>query len=158
MKKRYAFLFALMAFTLFIFMRSLKNAEDSSDESRLIVRIIVDIIERFNENPPANIREIVTVIVRKCAHVAEYAVHSILAFGLFSTFEGAIRRFLPSMMFLGLFTACVDEAIQLTSAGRAGMVEDVFIDFGGTLVGICICMLVGSIYNRRKKLNNNSMN
>ena len=157
MKKRYSFLFALMAFTLFIFMRSLKNAEDSSDESRLIVRIIVDIIERFTQNPPTDLREIVTVIVRKCAHIAEYAIHSMLAYGLFSTFDGAIRKHIPSVMFLGLFTACVDEAIQLSSVGRAGMIEDVFIDFGGTLFGICICVLV-SIYNRRKKLNNNSTN
>ena len=43
----------------------------------------------------------------------------------------------------------VDEYIQLFSAGRAGMVQDVFVDFSGTVLGVCICLF--TLYLIRKK-------
>ena len=153
MKKRYAFLFALMAFTLFIFLRSLKNAEDSTNESRWIVDFVMAIVEKFIKLEPQTLNDIVTIVVRKLAHIAEYTVHALIMCGLFSTFPGHIRKNIPCIMFVGLFTACTDEAIQLASVGRAGMIEDVFVDFAGTLLGIAISLALVYLWGKIKKLN-----
>ncbi len=151
MKKRYLFLFVLMVFTFSIFYHSLQDADNSNQESRWIVRVIVDLVQRFIESPPENLTEICTILVRKAAHVLEFMVQSILIFLVFSTFEGHIKAHIPSVMFLGLFTACTDEAIQLSSEGRAGMIQDVFVDFSGTVLGVCICIF--TLYLIRKKHN-----
>ena len=44
----------------------------------------------------------------------------------------------------------VDECIQLTTPGRAGMFSDVLIDMAGGLTGHLLCRLVQHIKNHRK--------
>ena len=138
MKKRYIRIFTCILFTWFIFARSLKNAGDSSAESSVFAQIYMFIYEFLFSGTPKNPVE----TVRKLAHMAEYAVQGILLCGVFSTFEGKIKGNISYIMFFGLFTACIDEFIQLWSYGRAGLVTDIFIDFSGTLMGIVASLIL----------------
>ncbi len=142
LKKRYMWISLCILFTMFIFARSMKDAADSSAESSVFVNIYLYIynflFSRTPENPVAT--------VRKLAHVAEYTIQGILLCGVFSTFKEKIKGNVSYIMFLGLLTACVDEFLQLFSEGRAGLVTDIFIDFGGTLLGLLISLTFTKIF------------
>lgn len=145
LKKRYIWIFACVLFTWFIFGRSLKDAVDSSAESSVFAEIYSYIYKFLFSESPENPVE----VVRKLAHVAEYAIHGILLCNVFSTFKGKIKGNISYIMFFGLLTACTDEFIQLSSYGRAGLVTDIFIDFAGTLTGIIIILIFCNL-NKQK--------
>lgn len=54
------------------------------------------------------------------------------------------KRMLISLL-VGIEYAILDEIHQLFIEGRAGKIEDVFIDTIGVSIGICIAMLVFKI-------------
>ena len=137
MKKRYVWIFLCILFTWFIFARSLKNAGISSAESSVFADVYSFIFEFLFSRSPKN----PVATVRKLAHVTEYAIHGILLSGVFATFKGKIKGNISYIMFFGLFTACIDEFVQLSSYGRAALVTDIFIDFSGTLFGIIISLI-----------------
>lgn len=149
MKKRYVWIFLSVLFTMLIFARSMKNAADSSAESSIFVNIYLYIYNLLFSKTPEN----PVGTVRKLAHVAEFAIQGVLLCGVFSTFKHKIMGNIFSIMFLGLLTACVDEFLQLFSDGRAGLVTDIFIDFGGTLIGILISLLFVKIICNLSKQN-----
>ena len=86
---------------------------DSSKQSNFIVDIIIHIL-------PIT-RDTLSFIVRKCAHMTEYAI-------------------------LAFLYACTDEFHQLFIAGRAGQFRDVCIDSTGALIMILIIYII----NKRK--------
>ena len=141
MKKKYIWLTLCILFTIFIFCRSLKPAPESAQESFGISQWITSIVQRFVNMPYDELLNLCTYIVRKCAHVAEFALHACLVCGFFEYTEGKIRKNISWILFIGLLTACIDEAIQLFVEGRAGMISDVFVDFTGTLVGLVISII-----------------
>lgn len=145
MKKRYIWIFACIIFTWFIFGRSLQDAADSSAESSVLAEIYSRIYEFIFSEIPEN----PVGVVRKFAHVAEYAIHGMLLCGVFSTFKGGVKGNISNIMFFGLLTACTDEFVQLSSQGRAGLVTDIFIDFSGTLSGIIIIFIFCNL-NKQK--------
>ena len=55
-----------------------------------------------------------------------------------------------SSMFAGaslcLMTALVDESIQLVSPGRGSLITDVWIDFGGSCIGILLVSMIYILY------------
>ena len=55
------------------------------------------------------------------------------------------------MLFTGLLTAFIDETIQLFVKGRAGMIADVWIDFGGMTSGALVMLAFYTVYRRRKQ-------
>ena len=148
MKKRLPFIIAAVAVTLFIFSNSLDTAEVSSAKSGFFSDILMWILGTFKCY--AN-EEIIVRVVRKAAHVLEFAAQS------FFVAECFTRRFLkrlPFVLAIGFITACIDECIQLFSDGRAGMISDVFIDFSGTVLGFfaawILYIAVMGVHNKRK--------
>ena len=75
MKRRIPFIVATVLATLFIFNNSLQTAEVSSLGSGRIVAFIISILSWFKVHVDANM---LVVIVRKSAHVAEFTLQSIL--------------------------------------------------------------------------------
>ncbi|MBQ7975554.1 MAG: VanZ family protein [Clostridia bacterium] len=151
MKKRNLWIGLYILFTAFIFCRSLKTAEVSTDESHYIVAFVESVVRWFIHTPPDNLTDVVTVFVRKAAHIFEFAVQSCIACRVVCVLGRTLKSNMSWLLFSGLMTACVDEAIQLTSDGRAGLISDVFIDFIGTVAGICISMLFVFISLHKKK-------
>ncbi len=127
---------------MFIFARSMKDAADSSAESSVFVNIYLYIYNFLFSSVPKN----PVATVRKLAHVAEFAIQGMLLCGVFSTFEDRIKGNISNILFLGLLTACTDEFLQLFSEGRAGLVIDIFIDFGGTVLGLLISLICVKIF------------
>ena len=81
-------------------------------------------------------------IIRKLAHLSEYALGGMLVYGLFLTFNlNSKIQFCCSWLFVVLF-AITDEIHQLFIPGRSGKISDVFIDSLGSLIGICVLLLI----------------
>lgn len=130
-----------LAVTAFIFWNSLKPAQESSEASGRFVTALEKLFANFGLYADYGFVE---KIVRKTAHITEFAVQAILVAGCFS---GKYRKRVIYILFFGLLTACTDEYIQLFSAGRAGLISDIFIDFGGTSLGT----LIFGVSKRRKR-------
>ena len=88
-------------------------------------------------------------LVRKLAHLAEYALLGFWTMLTLRVYTRRILAFAAWPMLIGLLVAIADECYQLTVPGRAGLVTDVAIDFGGVVLGLCaalfIQLLVGAI-------------
>lgn len=89
------------------------------------------------------IEKISTHVVRKLAHAFEYMVLGLLTMALW---RGKTFRSLQ-MCFLAAF---LDETFQLLSK-RGSQVIDVWIDLGGTVVGIGLFLLVRLLLVRKKE-------
>ena len=119
---------------IFIFVMSQTPGNDSSKQSNFIVDIIIHIL-------PIT-RDTLSFIVRKCAHMTEYAI---LAFLIYKTIVHIEKSLVKSFIFTFLY-ACTDEFHQLFIAGRAGQFRDVCIDSTGALIMILIIYII----NKRK--------
>ena len=141
MKKRIPFLIAAVLTTLWIFSNSMQTAEVSTVSSGRFTAILSKLISCFGALPEHDTLE---TIVRKTAHVAEFTLQGIL---IAACFGMPYRRRIIYILFLGLFTACCDEYIQYFTPGRGSLLQDVFIDFAGTVIGTAI---MGFSYKFRK--------
>ncbi len=89
------------------------------------------------------------VLVRKAAHVTEYAILTGLFFralrGLIADFRWrAMTAFLPALIF-----SVADEYHQTFVPSRTGSPIDVLIDCTGALTGILVCRLIHLAWRRK---------
>lgn len=127
-----------LAITVFIFVNSLQNGEESAKQSDFFVKIITPILSFFGID--ADIHTI-GVIVRKAAHFTEYFVLCACASVVFHTKDNKKWLFIPPIYCLAV--AFTDEFVmQMITEGRAPQITDVLIDFSGALVGFLVVMLV----------------
>ena len=136
-KKQRIFLILTILMTCFIFSNSMRTAAESSAQSGRLVSFLESFLGWFGI---AAADWNLTTFVRKAAHVAEFFLQG-LCLGLFflagkAAFPGRVIY----ILFFGLLTACADECLQTLFDGRAGMVSDVLIDFGGVLLAIAVCL------------------
>lgn len=80
-------------------------------------------------------------IIRKLAHFLEYALEGVLVVFVIWAYELKMRRYACHAALFGIMTALIDETLQLFSDGRAALVGDVWIDFGGFLFGFLFGVL-----------------
>ena len=134
----------------FIFLQSALPADLSSQESG----VIVDLIMRFLESILPVGREEVVFAVRKGAHFTEYLIlGAVLAQAVkewnseskVSAAGGALTAWL-----IGTAYAVTDEFHQSFVPGRSCELRDVVIDSCGVLTGVLLATLVGWIRARRK--------
>ena len=74
-------------------------------------------------------------IVRKLAHLTEYASLGVLSCAFALTFGMKIKNLLAAFGFCVLYSGS-DEIHQLFVPGRSGQLTDILIDSGGALIGI----------------------
>ncbi|MDD6735020.1 MAG: VanZ family protein [Clostridiales bacterium] len=132
MKRKIPYIIAALLATLMIFSNSLQTAEVSSASSGRIVTLVSGLLSKAGIEAE---NQMLVVIVRKSAHIAEFTLQGIL---IALCFAMPYKRRIIYILFLGLLTACADEYIQLFSPGRGSLVQDVFIDFAGTIIGTVI--------------------
>ncbi len=115
---------------VFIFHNSLEGADVSGDRSFQLTqtmnswffgRIHMLLMEQF---------------IRKLAHFLEYALEGVLVVSVIWAYELKVCRYVCHAALFGVLTALIDETLQLFSDGRAALVRDVWIDFGGFLFGV----------------------
>ncbi|MCI8719122.1 MAG: VanZ family protein [Lachnospiraceae bacterium] len=138
---------------LLIFIFSSQNSEDSSNLSRGFLRNFI--LWFLPENIDENTVDFLEHILRKCAHMTEYAVLGILIsiqLRLYHVFEAEWKK-IWAAIFLVMLYAATDEFHQLFVGGRSGQVTDVLIDTCGGMAGAFIIYLIYKLKNLRKTEN-----
>lgn len=135
---------AVFFMSIQIFGFSSRTATESSNDSAKIAHSIVDVINRFvdiDDKQKEDVFSVVHFTIRKCAHLAEYAVLTTLTFFLARSY--GLKNSICTIISLGycFLFAVSDEIHQLFIEGRSGEVRDVFIDFcGGAIANVCIAI------------------
>lgn len=132
--KRKTVIWAVVAVAVmaFIFWQSTRNAHLSDGESVAVLAVLKQLFSWLGWGG------LTDQGVRKCAHIFEYAVQAFVLVRLFSSWRLDRKTYVGHVLWLGLLTAVIDENIQLFSPGRGGMVQDVLLDFLGTIIGLLI--------------------
>lgn len=148
--KKNIFAVMLVIGMIFIFNMSSQNSEISSNTSGKLIRVVLSITPRFNEQPEhvqENIIEKLQFITRKSAHFTAYMMLGIFAMLLFSNYNKK-----PYFAFLlCVLYAISDEVHQLFVPGRSGQLRDVIIDSAGSLMGILIVLLFVKLLKSKNK-------
>lgn len=126
----------------FAFIHSSMTADESGAESAATMGFLQSIINFLGIK-----FELTDHIVRKIAHFTEYTAIGIMLMNTAYSFnKSRPYLFCPHILFAGLFTAVIDETIQLNVPGRAGLITDVLLDFLGILTGIIVMFVILIIY------------
>ena len=147
-KRFSAIVFALTAcMMIFAWGHSCFPANLSSMESNWVVNLFWKFFRLFGAQEAPDEQ-----LIRKLAHYSEYtAIGALMLSCAYSRDRLRPHRFWAFVLGAGLLTAVIDETIQLFVEGRAGMIIDVWIDFGGIVTGSLIMLGFYAIVRRRKK-------
>lgn len=133
--KKNSILFVVLWMSV-IFVMSSFNANESSEQSNIIVELIVSI---FNFN---NI-ELISLIVRKLAHFIEYFILGLLVFNMIRCYDKKIYI----AIIICILYAVSDEIHQLFVVGRSCKIMDMLIDSMGSVSGILLFKRLIKKYN-----------
>ncbi len=133
----------VLAWMIFIFIGStdLLSAEHTS-------RFIGPFLHWFAPDISAATIASVQLVVRKCAHLTEYAILAALLYRAFVQILPQASRALPLSFFIAAIYAALDEFHQSFVPTRTGTPWDVLIDCAGVLAGLLLYRLL----IRRKRL------
>lgn len=93
-------------------------------------------------------------IIRKGAHMTEFAILAILLYAWLGRWQiPQVKRYWTAAVLACLY-ACTDELHQLFVPGRAGLVSDVLIDSAGAVVGLAVFLALWKTV--AKKIHNRS--
>lgn len=148
------FLVLTVFVTLFIFSQSLMSRAASSGESAQVMGKVQRLLLWLNWNVDSYKLH---VFVRKAAHFVEFSALGICAGG-YAVNLGRIngRKYIAMPAWLTLMIAVCDEFIQVFS-GRAGMVEDVVLDYCGALFGLMIVALYVRLQSCKEKMEQSNL-
>lgn len=137
MIKKICYLSLLISWMLVIYLFSNQNGNTSASISYSFVSRIICF---FNLLPSDYLIQTLHLIVRKCAHMSEYAILTFLLYKNLKLFD--IRHLITfKVLFLCFIYACLDEFHQGFISGRSPSFIDVLIDMcGGILMILGIFM------------------
>ena len=124
---------------IFLGSTNLMSAEHTS-------RFIVPFLRWLKPDISAETLASIHFILRKCAHVAEYAILGLLllrAATLMTNFKRSIPILYGSVLGVCLLVAATDEFHQTFVASRGASVRDIMIDSGGVILGLLIGLIFG---------------
>lgn len=131
-----------LALLCVIWGHSAMDADMSTAESDYILDFLKTIFGDMNG--------LTDFVVRKAAHFTEFTMLGVLlSADVFVFLRKADYMYIPP--FGGLVAACIDETIQLYSAGRSSMLMDVWIDFSGVITGTLLAVVICIIYIKINK-------
>lgn len=138
---------ACACWVAFVWGHSLIQGPESSLESGMVVALLRPAFEALGILDA----DLMSLIVRKCAHFSEYAVLGVLTCCCArARWRDTGRPPLPA----GLLAALVpvaDECIQLGVPGRTGQPTDVLIDLAGLAMGVLLALLVARLRGRSSR-------
>lgn len=151
MKKQFIILVVFFALALcFIWGNSILSVEVSAKISTFISSMLADFVE-----PGIDSGASYEFGLRKIAHFFEFCVLGVISSLLLRICIPDSHISLPTLAFLGMFIAVIDETIQIFS-GRHPAIRDVWIDIGGYVLGCIIVWaylcLKSYLAKKRKKL------
>ena len=147
--KRWTWVFGILTGLMiaFIWCHSLMSREASSGESLSILALLTPLLNALGIEDAESVHG----VLRKLAHFAEFGALGLFVGG-FAVNLGRIKgqRFISLPLLIVLSVAVMDEFIQLFS-GRAAMVQDVVLDFAGSVTGLCFVALCCLLLKKRTK-------
>ena len=129
--------------TAFIFSNSLKNKEESKEDSDVIVKVVEDVAEKIY---PENQLDW-NYIVRKSAHLFEFFVLGSFTMLFTLSFGQKCRKPILYAFIYVILIACTDETIQYFTE-RGACFTDVMIDISGAAIGIGALLILNVLKNR----------
>lgn len=150
LKKYLAWLPAVcMAAVIFLF--SAQPADQSTETSDFVSQLLLAVFSRLGllEGGPeqyAGLLEALSLPVRKCAHITEYAVFYLTVLHGMGQWEQKRKPWLIKSFAVTFFYACTDEFHQLFVPGRAGRLTDVLIDCIG------VSLITAALWFRFKRM------
>ena len=130
-RKRWSIGICFITITLlYIWSNSLQSTFQSNEQSNKVL----EIIEKVFNIPLLDMGE-AQYVVRKVAHMLEFALLGFVVVLLLFITGKICRQNLVNALFFGLASAVMDETIQLFSH-RGSQVVDIWIDFVGLVAGI----------------------
>ena len=155
MKKRITF-FILLLWMAVIFLFSAQNGTQSSVISRFIGHGIAEnknklLQEEKSEEKIEKQVEAMQLVIRKGAHMAEYALLAIFFLLHICSYRRKPRKFWIWSWIFCIVYAGTDEIHQIFVPGRDGRIWDVCIDSIGSLLGILLFMLCYRKIQKRRE-------
>lgn len=136
-----------------IFGFSGQDGETSGNLSGAVARFLAGL---FGGSPDGKLRQVLETVIRKGAHMTEFAVLAVLIYWVIREWTELRRGAYPLAFFVTVIGAAMDEFHQTFVSGRAGQARDVLIDSCGALIGLAILALIVRQKNVRCKLSENA--
>lgn len=140
---------------IIIFAFSAQPAQQSSKTSHSVSYKIAEWQNRIfrqgkTEDALSDQAESMQLVIRKSAHMGEYAILAVLLYLHFSCYP--LKRQQTLLLSLGITAgyAASDEIHQLFVPGRAGRLSDVCIDSLGGMIGLTVCLIISRLHDKRK--------
>ena len=132
-----------------IFMMSAAPGDLSGEQSGLIVRVILSVHGLFfgGAQPAPDTLELLHTLVRKAAHMSEYAVLALLFLHALRQ-SGAQRPWRTALLLCALYAAS-DEVHQAFVPDRGPSPVDVLIDTAGACIGLALARMVSRARHRK---------
>lgn len=148
MKKKHIYLILCFLWMLVIFWFSHQPANSSQAMSNSILEMVDRILHTNIVTQGGWLFNTLNFLVRKAAHMSEYALLAIL-FILYLRECEYQHMFLIGIIAVALYAAS-DEFHQLFVMGRSGQIKDVLIDTCGGMIGIVLLQCILWIKQRYK--------
>ena len=132
---------ALVCWVAFIWGHSLVPGPQSTGESDAVAALLSTVLPFVGDLDP----DVVTLVIRKGAHLSEYAVLGVLLCGLVLSRRRVRLAPLVVLAALVALVPFVDEGIQLHVPGRSGQLSDVLIDLTGMALGFSVFLLAARL-------------
>lgn len=118
------------------------SGEASSFESSRFVFLLRPLFALFGNTD----EHLMSFIVRKAAHFTEYAILLFIGTKMAQGWFGhSPKKTYVLVLAIWVLAPSIDECIQLTTPGRAGMPTDVLVDMAGGLTGHLVLRLAQRI-------------
>lgn len=124
-KKKFLYIIPVIIWMVFIFYMSGKTGQESSGQSGKISLFITDLLEKVRQDSPQEmqkLQDILELVIRKAAHMTEYAILFLLSYLATVKISMSQSRFYNRSIavLISLLYACSDEMHQLLVPGRSG--------------------------------------
>ena len=130
-----------------IFFFSAQNGNESSGTSE---RILLFLCGLWNYAPSPDTKELLTLLIRKGAHMTEFGILALLFLGTLRSGTGKNTWHYPASFAASSLYAVTDELHQLFVSDRAGRATDWLIDSAGAVIFLCIGWLILRTIDNKK--------
>jgi len=143
---KYIYLGLFLLVTVVIFLFSLTNGTDSSQQSNFFRDIVVNSLDFFGITLSSDQVDLVGLLIRKLiGHLGIFAVDGFFGFLTFYHFLKTNKSIFNSFIFslvIMLVIAFLSEGMQFLVPDRGPALVDVAIDFSGALIGVFIVFFI----------------
>ena len=143
----------VLCIMILIFVFSSKDGTESAGTSFPITTVILQLTEKIigsNMSNKAEYVDLIHTLIRKVAHITEYAILGFSICFFLNTFPLKRNYFFVIAMSSGISYAITDEIHQIFVPGRSGSFVDVMIDSLGCLIGTLFFLLIRKQMRRKR--------